>query len=471
MPTVHSSRLQSRGAPLRPFVHRTAAMFLAALPLAALPATVGALEADRTVRPVPIATWVFTGALLSLLEQNPCLSDDLAAIRLARFPEGLALIRMRADLDAAERLETARLARESRSADGQFDRLRSTLDSMVRDLEQVSVLRSRSRERSEPTVAALRDEQRTFNIRVRLLASRVDSVVQITRRRADAMSESAPTGYLGVALSSVPVRQALRSGFVVSYCEYPLVEAVDPGSPAERGGLRAGDTLVAFNGRDVLTDMVDYTAMLIPGRTVRIAVQRAGRRLEFPLQVEARPEPTPYRIAARWDVRDLFGDVGTLAELPLGWFFASADSVRAAEPASTAPRAPRRAAMVVDLRSSGLAPLPAAWPQAVPSVPAMVRFAPGTDLVLAGAKLQSLGAELRASLALPEGVLVLEVLRGTPAFDSGLRAGEVIRRADARVVRRVEELRAALAAASDARTLRLDVVDAQGVERTVQLRW
>jgi S1-C subfamily serine protease len=87
---------------------------------------------------------------------------------------------------------------------------------------------------------------------------------------------AAATGYLGLTLSGAQLRLLEPDGVWVSHCEYPVVEAVDPGSPAARAGVQAGDTLVAFNSIDLRARAVSYPALLLPGTTLRLHLRRAG---------------------------------------------------------------------------------------------------------------------------------------------------------------------------------------------------
>lgn len=75
-------------------------------------------------------------------------------------------------------------------------------------------------------------------------------------------------------------RSASRSvGIVFAHLEEALViERVEPGGPAERDGLEAGDRLVAIEGRPV-SDLVDYdeaAASFARGRAVDFLVRRDG---------------------------------------------------------------------------------------------------------------------------------------------------------------------------------------------------
>jgi serine protease Do len=228
-------------------------------------------------------------------------------------------------------------------------------------------------------------------------------------------SVSSPSGYMGLSLSGSQLRMVTPDGVMTSHCEYPLVETVDAGSPAARAGLNAGDTLVAYNGRDVLQLAVNYPAMLTPGSTVAVRVRRSGRTREVPVAV-----------AARADGRTM------VFERVAG--------------------APALAGTV-----AGAAPGPAAVPL----------LGGAGVMVLAGAQFATVDDEFLQGLGLEPGVLVLRVPTGTPAYDAGLRGGDVVRAVNGAPVRDAATLRQRLQGQRDARLL----VQGKGSgARTVVLR-
>jgi serine protease Do len=218
---------------------------------------------------------------------------------------------------------------------------------------------------------------------------------------------------MGLSLSGAQIRIVTPDGVMTSHCEYPMVETVDVGSPAARAGLSAGDTLVAYNGRDVTQAAVNYAELITAGNTVKVRVRRAGKPREVPVAVEMRREEE------------------------------SAGSAR------------------MFVRGVPLSP-----PAMPPSIPTAM-FNPSGVAVLAGAQFATMDAEFAQSLGLEPGVLALRVPAGTPAADAGLRSGDVVRTVNGRAVRDVSELRRALGMSRDA--VRLTVQGRGSASRVVVL--
>ena len=84
------------------------------------------------------------------------------------------------------------------------------------------------------------------------------------------------------------------------------VESVLPGSPAQEAGLRAGDEIVAIDGRaisPVLTERVPIRIGQSEGRAVALTVERGGERVELPA-VRPRLEEGAYRLGFRLDAEE-----------------------------------------------------------------------------------------------------------------------------------------------------------------------
>ncbi len=92
-------------------------------------------------------------------------------------------------------------------------------------------------------------------------------------------------GWLGVSVQDL-VPEDPRAGR-----RAVLVTDVVRNGPAARGGLRAGDVVLAVNGERTESSrvLVRYVAALPPGQSVRLSVQRDGRSVETSIQVGRRP--------------------------------------------------------------------------------------------------------------------------------------------------------------------------------------
>ena len=68
------------------------------------------------------------------------------------------------------------------------------------------------------------------------------------------------------------------------------LSGVRPGSPAEQGGLKAGDIIIRF-GDKAITNIYDYTDALgahKPGDVVEVVVQRAGAEVKLQVKLGKR---------------------------------------------------------------------------------------------------------------------------------------------------------------------------------------
>lgn len=95
-------------------------------------------------------------------------------------------------------------------------------------------------------------------------------------------------GYLGVSTQSVGLPQALAQGLGLSQQMGLLVVGVEPGGPAERGGVMLGDLLIGLAGQ---------------------AVQNADE-LQSQLSPDRVGQPTPVRVIRGGQLRDLTVTIG-----------------------------------------------------------------------------------------------------------------------------------------------------------------
>ncbi len=100
---------------------------------------------------------------------------------------------------------------------------------------------------------------------------------KVRKERAVRMGQP---GYLGV--EAAPVRNG-----------HPVVEDVDPDSPAAKAGLRRGDVLVRVNGDDISNDeeLREAIQSRTPGDRVRVSFKRGGRPMDVVVTLAAVSRP------------------------------------------------------------------------------------------------------------------------------------------------------------------------------------
>lgn len=92
-------------------------------------------------------------------------------------------------------------------------------------------------------------------------------------------------GRLGVGIQDVTPDLAEALG--LASARGAIINQVEPGSPAESAGLRAGDVVVAVDGREVrnAADLRNRIGLLRIGEDVSITVQRDGERVSLRTRV------------------------------------------------------------------------------------------------------------------------------------------------------------------------------------------
>jgi C-terminal processing protease CtpA/Prc len=292
----------------------------------------------------------------------------------------------------------------------------------------------------EMSSRALRDMEPAFAEVQRAMATALSEAGVAVTRAFSPEGVRFP-GWLGLTLDA-PCTVEIRDGDVFwRFLEHPQIVSVDPSSPAERAGIRQGDVLLAYDGQDVRREIA-MNRLLQPGRTVRVRlrVRRENNDVrEVPVKI----------VAAR--------DVGAR---PWALPAPPAEAYAAAKPRSPRPGSGRFTMIVpepVDPVVVG--------PTVTPSPVAIRRF-----VGLAGARVETITPGLAEAIGVDRGVLVIAVAPGVPAHESGLKDGDVIVRANGRVVGDVHDLRRALAANSDEKAVKLDVAR-KGKVRQVTLRW
>jgi membrane-associated protease RseP (regulator of RpoE activity) len=266
-----------------------------------------------------------------------------------------------------------------------------------------------------------------------------------------------PEGWIGVATTGVQLLDKREDGTrIVRFLEPPVVESVDPGSPADRSGLRAGDVLLEIGGQRLLNSNIVFADLLRPGEKVLVKFQRGGETVTLSPVVEPPPQMTT--TPCSWV------DAGTayvLAPTPAQIRFENnPDGTRGYSYATA--RLRRDSTKVAP---SGPVPVAASGVFAGP----MAQFYSGGASSLAGLQLVALSSESSRALGVTHGILVNQVLPGTPGRDAGLLGGDVLVSADSVELRSIGTLQRVISRATD-RIVTLVIVRERKRE-TVQLRW
>lgn len=101
-----------------------------------------------------------------------------------------------------------------------------------------------------------------------------------TRIEAAAAGASAATGYLGITL------ERDSSG-------RPVVDSVQPKSPADMAGIKKGDRIVRVSSRPIATpeSFREWIQASVPGKAIQIELMRDGKSVEVTAKLEATSRP------------------------------------------------------------------------------------------------------------------------------------------------------------------------------------
>lgn len=402
------------------------------------PAPLAAQTAQPARTPRVVAGRPLTGAC-SALSSTP--SD------LVRTPEGMAVLRLKRELDGAamvfvqkgvpvEGTDARRMAEMQRGVDSLMQVMVRTRGAdgpgehtvIMRRGDSVATVRTRIVE-GRPLEGRLPFEMAdSSNKRVEIFLRSIEpQVKELAAASARVTGTASTAGYLGVNMSGAQIRNVSDSGVFTAHCDYPVIESVELGSPARAAGLEAGDTILAYNGRDVVTQVVNYPQLLVPGKVIKVRVRRDGKTRELPVTVAERPrdqaEPFVFRVSpsrAAGDGRRVMSSNGVVV-------------------------------------TSGSA------------TPSVVAGNASTAFVL-GAQLNAIDDEFAQSLGLEPGLLVMRVQSGSPVAEAGVRVGEVIRAMNGAPVRELEPLLRAVRAPG-AHEVRFTVVARAASPRNVIVRF
>ena len=259
-----------------------------------------------------------------------------------------------------------------------------------------------------------------------------ERIIQEQRRQSEE-----PTGWFGVTVNDNGIIDEHGNPF---YSGYPVVTSVEPESPAERAGVKAGDVLVMFNDHDMKGSAMALRKWLQPGLSFVVRLRRDGVARQVRGTIGKRPPGFDNSVTLIWTSE---GNSAGLAPMGAGG-------------------AAMGRAVNVRVRT----PLPSKLP---PVLAPSFTFGGGI-YPFAGAEFIALNPDLSDALGVGrEGVFVTTVLPHSPAQIAGLRGGDVVLTADSirlddpiALVRAIRE--------SDDRSIRLGIVRKKKAE-TILLKW
>lgn len=127
-------------------------------------------------------------------------------------------------------------------------------------------------------------------------------------------------GYLGVGLTELTPE--LRTHFGVPDDAGAMVSKVEPGSPADKAGIKVGDILTSIDGQDVRSswDVMAKVRRFDDGQQVPIEVWRNGKAQNFTATIVEKERPeldmAPFFIRGGEDGKPMVFNLEEMRELP-----------------------------------------------------------------------------------------------------------------------------------------------------------
>ena len=284
----------------------------------------------------------------------------------------------------------------------------------------------------------------------KMLAARSDSLlalaliaslsapVAIQAQRTPGVAVQPPTGWFGVRISDQALLDERGNAFFDSY---PVVTSVEQDSPAAKAGVVPGDVLLSFNSHDMRGGSIQLSNWLRAGSPFVLRIRRSDKTRIVRGVLGKRPD--------NWEQR-MVVELTTPEQIEM----------RSMSPA----REPMSSATRVNVHTRMPAPEP------LPSVLVPALGYGGGVYPFAGAEFTALNEDLSEVLGVKaEGVLVTNVMDGSPARTSGLRGGDVVLTADSIKLETPIDLVRAIRS-SDDHTIRLQIIRKKKPE-TLTLRW
>jgi serine protease Do len=120
-------------------------------------------------------------------------------------------------------------------------------------------------------------------------------------------------GWLGIAIQEI--NKELADSFGMKNTNGALVAGIEKGSPADKGGLEAGDVILKFDGKAITSssDLPRVVAAVKPGKTVPADILRKGSMKTLSVTVGEAPADKEEAVAAnKGSVKTEFNRIGLL---------------------------------------------------------------------------------------------------------------------------------------------------------------
>jgi serine protease Do len=107
--------------------------------------------------------------------------------------------------------------------------------------------------------------------------------IDVAQRVRDQIVATGRATHAQLGVSIQQVNQSLAESFGLKRAEGALISFVQPGSPAERAGLKTGDIVLKYNGQPipVASDLPSLVGMASPGEKAKLEVWRKGEAREL----------------------------------------------------------------------------------------------------------------------------------------------------------------------------------------------